>query len=146
MILRLSAPFALQARLSGQRMDFNVANFLIVVGQVLLGALFVYGGLNHFGPAAEPIIPVLKARRVPMPRQALYAASVFQLVAGASLMLGVAVAPAAIGLAIFTIVASFVMANFWDLPEGAPREMLKGVCASNAAIVGGLLVAAAEAL
>jgi putative oxidoreductase len=127
-------------------MDFTFVNFLIVLGQLLLGALFVYGGLNHFGPAAETIAPVLAARGVPMPRQALYATSVFQLVAGACLMLGVAVAPAALGLAVFTIVASIVMANFWDMPQGEPREMLKGVCASNAAIVGGLLIAAAEAL
>lgn len=127
-------------------MDLNLTTILITVGQLLLGALYVWGGLNHFGPAAEKIIPVLAARGIPMPRQSLFAVSVFQVLAGACLMLGVAVAPAALALAIFTVVASVVMANFWDMPEGEPKEMLKGVCASNAAIVGGLLIAAAEAL
>jgi putative oxidoreductase len=47
---------------------------------------------------------------------------------------------------VFTIAASVMMANFWDMPAGEPREMLKGVCLSNMAIVGGLLIAAAQAL
>jgi putative oxidoreductase len=127
-------------------MDHSLSTALVTVGQLLMGALYVWGGLNHFGPAAEKIIPMLAARGIPRPRGALYAVSVFQVVAGACLMLGIAVAPAAIGLAVFTVVASIVMCNFWDLPEGEAREMLKGVCASNAAIVGGLFIAAAEAL
>jgi len=56
------------------------------------------------------------------------------------------VAPAALGLALFTIAASVMLVNFWDLPPGEPRAMLKGVFASNAAIVGGLLIAAAQAM
>lgn len=127
-------------------MDLNVANVLVTLGQLLMGALYVYVGLNHFGPAAEKIVPVLAARGIPMPRQSLYAASVLQVVCGACLMLGIAVAPAALGLAILTILASVAMANFWDLPPGEARELLQGVCASNAALVGGLLIAAAVAM
>ncbi|WP_300537022.1 DoxX family protein [Sphingosinicella sp.] len=122
------------------------AHFLITVGQLLLGSLFVWAGLNHFGPGGAKVAAMLSARGVPMPREALYAASVFELICGACLMLGVAVAPAALGLALFTIVASVVLVNFWDQPEGELREALKGVFASNAAIVGGLLIAAAEAM
>jgi len=127
-------------------MELSLANVLVTLGQMLMGALFVWAGFNHFGPVGEKIVPALKARGVPMPREALYAASIFEAACGACLMLGVAVAPAAIGLAIFTAVASLVMVNFWDLPPGDPRDMLKGVCASNIAIIGGLLVTAAQAL
>jgi hypothetical protein len=38
-----------------------------------------------------------------------------------------------------------MMTNFWDM-EGEAREMMKGVCLSNAAIVGGLLLAAAQSM
>lgn len=127
-------------------MHVTFAHFLIIVGQLLLGSLFVWAGLNHFGPGGAKVAAMLSARGVPMPREALYAASVFELICGACLMLGVAVAPAALGLALFTIVASVVLVNFWDQPEGELREALKGVFASNAAIVGGLLIAAAEAM
>lgn len=127
-------------------MHVTFAHFLITVGQLLLGSLFVWAGLNHFGPGGAKVAAMLSSRGVPMPREALYAASVFELICGACLMLGVAVAPAALGLALFTIVASVVLVNFWDQPEGELREALKGVFASNAAIVGGLLIAAAEAM
>jgi putative oxidoreductase len=126
-------------------MDPTFANVLVMLGQLLLGALYVWAGLNHFGPAADKIVPVLASRGVPMPREALYVASVFELLCGACLMLGIAVAPAALALALFTVVASLVMVNFWDQPAGEMREALKGVFASNAAIVGGLLIAAAGA-
>ena len=127
-------------------MDFSLTNALVTVGQIFIGALYVYGGLNHFGPAADKIVPMLAARGVPMPRQSLYAASAFQAACGACLMLGVAVVPAAIGLVVFTAAASFVMVNFWDLPRGEARDLLQGVFASNVAIVGGLLVVIAQAL
>lgn len=127
-------------------MEFTLTNALIALGQLLIGALFVYGGLTHFGPASEKIIPLIEARGIPMPRQALYVASVFQLVCGACLMLGVLIVPAALGLVLFTIVASVAMANFWDQPPGEAREMMQNVWASNVAIVGGLLLAAAGAL
>ena len=127
-------------------MDSTLTNILITLGQMLMGALYVYAGLNHFGPAGERIVPMLQARGVPMPREALYVASAFEAACGAALMLGIAVVPAAFGLAAFTIVASILLVNFWDMPPGEMREMLKGVFASNAAIVGGLLLVAAEAL
>jgi putative oxidoreductase len=127
-------------------MDFNLTAALVTVGQLFIGALYVYGGLNHFGPAAEKIVPVLAARGVPMPRQSLYAASAFQAACGACLMLGIAVVPAAIGLVVFTVAASLVMVNFWDLPSGETRDMLQGVFASNVAIIGGLLVVIGQAL
>ena len=127
-------------------MDFNLTAALVTVGQLFIGALYVYGGLNHFGPASEKIVPMLAARGVPMPRQSLYAASAFQAACGACLMLGIAVVPAAIGLVVFTVAASLVMVNFWDLPSGETRDMLQGVFASNVAIIGGLLVVIAQAL
>jgi putative oxidoreductase len=127
-------------------MELNIATVLVTIGQLLMGALFVWAGLNHFGPAGEKAIPVLKSRGVPMPREALYLASALEVAGGACLMLGIAVAPAAIGLALFTIVASVLMVNFWDMPEGDTRDLLQGICIANGAIVGGLLVIAAQAL
>jgi len=119
-------------------MDLTLHNALIALGQLLLGSLFVYGGINHFfiGPK---IIPAMAARGVPFPHLTLYAGSIFQAICGACLML-------ALGLVAFTIAASVMLVNFWDLPQGETREMLKGVFASNAAIVGGLLLAAAQAM
>ncbi len=81
-------------------MDATLHTLLVAVGQMLLGSLYVYAGLNHFGPAAQKIIPALAARGVPSPQQTLFVVSALEILGGACLMLGIAVVPAAIGLAI----------------------------------------------
>jgi putative oxidoreductase len=120
------------------------SQWLLVVGRVLLGGLFVWGGIHHFF-----IIPslssVLAARGVPVARFALIAVSLFQIGAGVLLMLGQYVAPAALGLVLFTIVASILMLNFWSL-EGPARDAARTGFQTNVAIIGGLLIAAATAL
>ena len=122
----------------------ELAELLKIAGRVLLGGLFVVGGIHHFF-MLPPVTAALAARGVPMPRAALIAASLFQAAAGLSLMLGLWVAPAAMGLVMFTLVASFLLLNFWDM-EGPERHAAKQGCQSNLAIIGGLLIAASQAL
>ena len=122
----------------------ELAELLKVVGRVLLGGLFVVGGIHHFF-ILPPVTAALAARGVPMPRAALIAASLFQAAAGLSLILGLWVAPAAMGLVVFTLVASFLLLNFWDM-EGPARDAAKLGCQTNLAIIGGLLIAASQAL
>jgi putative oxidoreductase len=120
------------------------ADILIVLGRVLLGALFVIAGTRHFF-----ILPVLSelmaARGVPAARFAVIAGSIFQIVAGIMLIVGIAVAWSAIGLVLFTVAASILFVNFWDM-DGAERDNAKNICLSNMAIIGGLLIAAAQSL
>jgi putative oxidoreductase len=60
-------------------------------------------------------------------------------------MLGVLVVPAAIGLVLFTLAASVMLLNFWDM-QGEAREVAKSAFLANIGIVGGLLVTAGQAL
>lgn len=120
------------------------AELLRVVGRALLGGLFVVGGIHHFFILA-PVTAALAARGVPLPRVALILASMFQILAGLLLMLGLWVALAAIGLVAFTLVASFLLLNFWD-QEGPARDTARMGWQTNLAIIGGLLVAASQAL
>ena len=126
-------------------MDPTLHNALVALGQLLIGGLFVYSGINHFFIAPK-VVPMIAARGIPYPHLTLYAGSIFEAACGACLMLGIAIVPAALGLVVFTIAASLMLVNFWDLPQGELREMLKVAFASNAAIVGGLLLAAAQAM
>jgi putative oxidoreductase len=120
------------------------AEILRVVGRVLLGGLFVFGGVHHF-LTLPALTSALAARGVPAPRLALIVASVFQGAAGVALMLGLCVVAAAIGLVLFTIVASFLLLNFWD-KQGSERDAARTAWQTNLAIVGGLLIAASQAL
>ena len=117
------------------------AKLLLTIGRILLGGLFVLGGIRHFAELA-PLTEAVRARGVPLPRLSLIAASLFQLVTGAMLMFGLVVPWAVVGLIAFTLVSSVVMLDFWNKPPEAKDGMIN-VWLSNLAIIGGLLIAAA---
>jgi putative oxidoreductase len=122
-------------------MSAETTALLLIAGRLLLGGMFVVGGSRHFFIYPE-IIAAMQARGVPAPALALMAGTAFQIVAGACLALGILITPAAFGLVAFTVAASIMMLNFWDM-EGAARENARNNFQSNVAIIGGLLIAAA---
>src|SRR5690349_15022785 len=124
-------------------MNNDMAVVAVALGRVLLGGLFVIGGVPHFF-VLDRLTQVLKARGLPAPRLCLIVASLFQILAGALLMAGQFVPFAALGLVLFTLVSSVLLVNFWAL-EGEAREKMRNVFMSNLAIIGGLLIAAATA-
>lgn len=125
-------------------MQDGLAFTMLVVGRLLLGGLFVAGGIHHFF-VIVPITDAIEARGVPFAKWVLIAGSLFQIAAGLLLMLGLCVVPAAFGLIIFTLAASVMLLNFWDMQETA-RDSAINSWKSNIAIIGGLLVAAASAM
>jgi putative oxidoreductase len=125
-------------------MDLEISYLLLAVGRVLLGGLFVAGGVHHFFDLS-PITAMMQARGVPEPQLVLLAGSVFQIVAGLLLMLGLWVAAAAFGLIVFTVAASVMLLNFWDM-EGEARIGAQSAFQANMGIIGGLLIAAAQAI
>lgn len=114
------------------------------VGRLLLGGLFVVGGVHHFF-ILPGITQALAARGVPAAKLVLLSGSVFQILAGLALIFGFYPAWAALGLVVFTVAASVLLVNFWDM-EGPARASAIGTWQSNLAIIGGLLVAAAHSL
>src|SRR5687767_15411221 len=110
-------------------------NALFFAGRLLLGGLFVYGGIRHFfilGPVSDAI----KARGVPLPRLVLIVGSLFEAVCGLLLIANLYVMYAALGLALFTVLATLMLLNFWDM-TGPERDAAKNNVTLNAAIVGG---------
>ena len=114
------------------------------VGRLLLGGLFVVGGIHHFF-ILPGITQALAARGVPAAKLVLLSGSVFQILAGLALICGLYPAWAALGLVAFTVAASVLLVNFWDM-EGPARANAITTWQSNLAIIGGLLVAAAFSL
>jgi putative oxidoreductase len=114
------------------------------VGRLLLGGLFVVGGIHHFF-ILPGITQALAARGVPAARLVLLSGSVFQILAGLALIFGFHPAWAALGLVVFTVAASVLLVNFWDM-EGPARASAINTWQSNLAIIGGLLVATAYSL
>lgn len=126
-------------------MQFDFADTLLSLGRILLGGLFVFGGIKHF--FIVPILTEIMARRgVPFPKFTLIAGSVFQIIVGGLLMTNLFVVPAAFGLIVFTVIASVMFLNVWDMPAGEPCEAAKNNIAVNVGVVGGLLLAATQAM
>ena len=122
-------------------MSPDQTQFVEVLGRVLLGSLFVIGGLHHL-PIFGELSARLAQRGLPLPRLALSLSTAWQIVLGALLMAGVWVPWAALGLIGFTIIASLPMLNFWAL-QGPERAGAHNQFLTNIAVIGGLLVAAA---
>lgn len=122
-------------------MHFTVNEVLLVLGRILLGGLYVRGGVTHFFEMPL-LLEKMTARGVPAPRFTLILGSVFQTGCGLLVMAGIYTAPAAWGLVLFTVVASIMFLNFWDM-QGMERRMVSNSCFSNLGIIGGLLILAA---
>src|ERR1044072_182607 len=104
-------------------MNNDMAVVAVALGRVLLGGLFVIGGIPHFS-ALDQLTEVLRARGLPAPRLCLIVGSLFKSGAGAFLMVGQFVQFAALGLVVFTLVSSVLLVNFWNL-TGEARQKLK---------------------
>ncbi len=120
----------------------EAADLLLTVGRLLLGGLFLYGGVIHV-VNMPPVLAALEARGVPYPRLVLILGSIWEAALGALLMAGLFVTPSALGLIVFTILATAMLLNFWD-KTGPEREGLKSAALTNVAVIGGLMIAAAS--
>lgn len=123
-------------------MNLDITDTFMILGRILLGGLFVFGGIKHFF-IVPMLTEVMSKRGVPFAKLTLIAGSLFQIVAGAALVTGFLVMPAALGLVAFTIVASIMLLNFWDM-RGEQREAAFNNWAVNVGVIGGLLIAASH--
>ncbi|MGR9247754.1 DoxX family protein [Rhizobium leguminosarum] len=117
---------------------------MLALGRLLLGGLYVAGGVHHFF-VIVPLTEAIEARGLPFAKWVLVLGSMFQIVAGILLMLGLFVAAAAFGLIVFTLAATVMLLNFWDM-QGTARDSAINTWKTNMAIIGGLLIAAAGAM
>jgi putative oxidoreductase len=119
----------------------HAQNIAALAGRLLLAALFLPAGLSKltgFGGTVGYIASV----GLPLPTLAAAVALILEIVAGLSLIAGAATRMAALALAFFTLVASFVFHAYWGVP--AEQQMVQQLLFfKNIAVVGGLLTLAA---
>lgn len=123
--------------------DFINAHALILAGRLLVGGLFVVGGITHCF-VLPTMVRQMTDRGVPFARPALIAGSLFEIIAGLAVMVGWLVPLAAGSLIVFTVVSSCMMMNFWDM-GGEKRMAAMDGWTSNLGVIGGLLIVAALA-
>ena len=125
-------------------MQAETQAILLFIGRLLLGGLFVVGGIRHLFDL-RAITQAVAARGILAAKLALLSGTAFQIVAGLALIFDFYPTWAALGLVAFTVAASVLLLNFWSM-EGPARDNALNAWQSNLAIIGGLLVTAAHSL
>ncbi len=120
----------------------SLQNPLTLVGRVLLALLFLPAGISKIGGFAGTV-GYIASKGLPLPSLGAVIAIVVEVVGGLALIAGFGTRWAALALAGFTLVATFVFHNFWGVP--ADQAMMQQLMFfKNIAVVGGLLVLAAH--
>lgn len=86
------------------------------------------GEMNHFGVSPAPVFAVVVIA--------------LELVASAMILIGLLRWLAALGLAGFTLLATFLALRFWELPPGMERFMAANSFFEHLGLVGGFLLVA----
>jgi putative oxidoreductase len=111
----------------------------MLIGRVLLALMFVLAGFGKLFGGLEGTAGYIASVGLPMPTVLAAGAGVLELGAGLLLIIGWQARWAALALALFTLVASFIFHAYWSLP--ADQQMMQQLMfMKNVSIVGGLLV------
>ena len=115
----------------------SLQNPLTLIGRILLALLFIPAGVSKLTGFAGTV-GYIASKGVPFPELAAGAAIGVELGLGLLLLVGFQARWAALGIALFTFVVSFIFHNFWALPADQVL-MNQQAFFKNMAIVGGLL-------
>ena len=119
----------------------SLQNPLSLIGRALLALLFIPAGFSKIGGFAGTV-GYIASQGVPLPEVAAAMAIGVELGLGLLLLVGLQARWAALGMALFTFVISFIFHNFWAVP--ADQVMMQQInFFKNIAVVGGLLTVVA---
>lgn len=116
-------------------------NPLSLIGRILLALLFVPSGFSKIGGFAGTV-GYIASKGVPLPELAAAAAIGIELGLGLLLLVGWQTRWAVLGIALFTVVITFIFHNFWAVPAEQVTAQQQNFF-KNMAAVGGLLTVAA---
>ena len=119
----------------------SLHNPFTLVGRVLMAALFLPAGVSKIAGFAGTV-GYIASKGVPLPEAAAIIAIIVEVGGGLALILGFKTRWAALALALFTLIATFMFHNYWTLP--ADQQMVQQLMfMKNIAVIGGLLTLAA---
>jgi len=119
----------------------SLQNPLSLIGRALLALLFIPAGFSKIGGFAGTA-GYIASKGVPLPELAAAAAIGVELGLGLLLLIGWQTRWAALGIAFFTVVITFIFHNFWAVPAEQVMAQQQSFF-KNIAVVGGLLTVAA---
>ena len=113
------------------------ADVALLLARVLFGGVLAFMGLNHFMDT-DAMAGYAEAKGIPAPRLSVLGSGLLLAAGGVGIVVGVFPLLAAIGLAVFFVVSTPTMHDFWRFEgEQAQQEMTHFL--KNAALLGGSL-------
>lgn len=122
---------------------FNkLQNPLSFAGRLLLASLFLPAGIGKITGFAGTV-GFIASVGLPFPELAAMVALTLEIAGSVALIIGIGTRPAAIALALFTLVASFFFHPYWAVPADQ-QFVTQLLFFKNIGVVGGLLMLAAS--
>lgn len=119
----------------------KLQNPLALAGRVLLASLFLPAGISKI-TGFDGTVGYIASVGLPLPELGAVLAIAVEVIGGVALLVGFGARPAALVLALFTMVASYFFHGYWRLP--ADQQFVQQLLFfKNVAVAGGLLTLAA---
>ncbi|MDI1270204.1 MAG: DoxX family protein [Polaromonas sp.] len=115
----------------------SLQNPFSLFGRILIALLFVPAGFSKIA-GFTGTAGYIASKGVPLPELAAAAAIGIELGLGLLLLIGFQTRWAALGIALFTLVITFIFHNFWAVPAEMVMQQQQAFF-KNIAVVGGLL-------
>ena len=115
-------------------------DILFLLGRVLFGGYFVFNAINHFTKSGA-LVAYASSKGVPQPKLAVFVSGVLLAFGGLGVMFGVLIPYALAALAVFLVVVSFKMHNYWSGDVDPGQKMADMVnFTKNMALLGAVLM------
>jgi uncharacterized membrane protein YphA (DoxX/SURF4 family) len=119
-------------------LDAGIGGVLLLVGRVLFGGFLAFSGINHF-MNAEMMTGYAESKGVPAAGFGVITTGVMLVLGGLGIVLGVYPIVAAGMLAVFFLVVTPMMHDFWAVPEDQQQDEMTDFL-KNAELLGASLV------
>ena len=116
-------------------------SWYFLFGRIGLALVYLVSGI-HKGIWYRKALVEFTGERLPLVKLAVVGTVALHIVAPICLILGIFVREAALALAVFTALATFIAHDFWNL-SGTDRLNQSRIAIAHLAIIGGLLLLAA---
>ncbi|WP_336023222.1 DoxX family protein [Halobellus salinisoli] len=120
------------------QLDTGSAGIAFLLGRVLFGVVLAFMGLNHF-MNTEGMAGYAESKGIPAGRASVLFSGGMLLFGGLGIALGVYPALAAGAIALFFVVSTPTMHDFWAAPEEQQQSEMTNFL-KNVALLGGALV------
>jgi putative oxidoreductase len=118
---------------------------VMTAARIVAGGAFAIIGVRNIGNH-KPISEMIRANRFPMPEFLAATGIAMQIGFGALMAIGLFPIVSALGLLVFTVVATLMAHSFWMFKDKAERATQIGAFLANMVMAGGLLALVAAAL